>query len=93
MAMLAECFEAIGGAPAKVLADRMTCLKGGVVMNGLIPTPDYVRFATHCRFQTDSCHAADPESKGIVRNLVKYAKSDRPLPDGDDLTVSNRAAI
>ena len=33
MAMLAECFETIGGAPAKVLADRMGCLKGGVVAN------------------------------------------------------------
>lgn len=28
-AMLAECFETIGGVPAKVLADRMGCLKAG----------------------------------------------------------------
>ena len=93
MAMLAECFEQLGGAPAKVLTDRMGCLKGGVVMNVVIPTPDYVRFATHYRFQPDFCHAADPESKGIVENLVKYAKTDMVLPDSDDLTVLNRAAI
>jgi hypothetical protein len=30
-----------------VLADRMGCLKGGVVANVVVPTPDYVRFATH----------------------------------------------
>ena len=29
-----------------VLADRMGCLKGGVVANVVVPTPDYVRFAT-----------------------------------------------
>jgi hypothetical protein len=44
-AMLAECFEALGGVPGKVLADRMGCLKGGVVANVLVPTGDYVRFA------------------------------------------------
>jgi len=47
MAMLAECFEAIGGVPAKVLADRMGCLKGGVVANVVVPTSDYVKFASH----------------------------------------------
>jgi hypothetical protein len=33
--------------PGKVLADRMGCLKGGVVANRVIPTPEYVRFAAH----------------------------------------------
>ena len=91
-AMLAECFEQLGGAPVKVLADRMGCLKAGTVMNVVIPTPDYVRFATHYRFLPDFCHAADPASKGIVENLVKYAKNDFVLPDTDDLTVLNQAA-
>jgi transposase len=44
---LAECFELLGGVPATVLADRMGCLKAGVVANVVVPTPDYVRFATH----------------------------------------------
>ena len=47
MAMLAECFAVLGGVPKVVLADRMACLKGGVVADVVIPTPDYVRFATH----------------------------------------------
>ena len=57
LAMLADCFDILGGVPAKVLADRMGCLKGGVVANVVIPTPDYVRFATHYRFAPDFCHA------------------------------------
>jgi transposase len=97
MAMLAECFEAVGGAPGKVLADRMGCLKGGVVAGVVIPTPDYVRFAAHYGFRPDFCHPADPESKGIVEHLVGYAKRDIPIPDVDaagavDLVEWNRVA-
>jgi transposase len=93
MALLAECFETIGGVPAKVLADRMGCLKAGTVANVVIPTPDYVRFATHYSFAPDFCHAADPESKGIVEHLVGYAKRDLPTPDdSDDVAVWNQAA-
>jgi transposase len=80
LAMLAECFEVLGGVPKVVLADRMACLKGGVVANVVVPSPDYVRFATHYRFRPDFCHAADPESKGIVENLVGYAKDDLLVP-------------
>lgn len=92
--MLAECFEYLGGVPAKVLADRMGCLKAGTVAGVVIPTPDYVRFATHYGFSPDFCHPADPESKGIVENLVGYAKRDIPTPGGDaDLAAWNQAAV
>jgi len=91
--MLAECFEALGGVPAKVLADRMGCLKAGTVAGVVIPTPDYVRFATHYGFSPDFCHAGDPASKGIVENLVGYAKRDVPIPAADsDLAAWNEAA-
>lgn len=78
--LLAECFEVLGGAPAVVLADRMGCLKGAVVANRVVPTPEYVRFATHYRFRPDFCEGADPESKGIVENLVGYGKDDLLAP-------------
>ena len=91
-AFLAECFEQIGGVPATVLADRMGCLKAGTVATVVIPTAEYVRFATHYRFRPDFCHPADPESKGIVENLVGYAKTDFIIPDTNDLTVINEAA-
>lgn len=80
MAMLAECFEVLGGVPKVVLADRMGCLKGGVVANRVVPTGEYVRFATHYRFRPDFCEAADPSSKGVVENLVRYGKDDLALP-------------
>lgn len=73
LALIAEALAAVGGVPIKVLADRMACLKGGVVANVVVPTPDYVRLATHYGFRPDFCHANDPQSKGIVENLVGYA--------------------
>ena len=85
--LLAECFETIGGVPAVVLADRMGCLKGGVVANVVVPAPGYVAFAAHYGFRPDFCEAADPESKGIVENLVGYAKSDLVIPAGGWPTI------
>ena len=80
LALIAEAFAAAGGVPAKVLADRMACLKGGVVANVVIPTPEYVRLAAHYGFAPDFCHAQDPQSKGIVENLVGYAQRDLAVP-------------
>ena len=93
--MLANCFEALGGVPKVVLADRMGCLKGGVVANIVVPTPAYVRFATFYGFRPDFCEGYDPESKGIVENLVGYAKSDLVVPQGltaADVPAANEAA-
>ena len=92
--MLAECFEVLGGVPRVVLADRMGCLKGGVVANVVIPTSDYVRFATHYRFRPDFCEGHDPESKGMVEHLVGYAKRDLMIPQAPftDLAAANQAA-
>jgi len=94
LALLAECFEVLGGVPGKVLADRMGCLKGGVVANVVVPTAQYVRFAAHYGFRPDFCEAADPESKGIVENLVGYAKADLMVPQAPfgDLAAANAAA-
>ncbi|MFD4461740.1 IS21 family transposase [Nocardia sp. NPDC058480] len=80
LAMLAEAFDELGGVPAKVLTDRMGCLKGGVVAGVMVPTVEYVRFATHYGFEPDWCHAADPQSKGIVESLCGYAQTDLAVP-------------
>jgi hypothetical protein len=94
LAMLAECFEVLGGVPGKVLADRMACLKGGVVANVVVPAPEYLRFAAHYGFKPDFCEAADPESKGIAENLVGYAKSGLMVPQAPfgGFTAANEAA-
>ena len=80
LALIAEALASIGGVPARVLADRMACLKGGVVANVVVPTPDYVRLAGHYGFAPDFCHASDPQSKGIVENLCGYAQDDLAVP-------------
>jgi hypothetical protein len=94
MALLAECFEELGGVPKVVLADRMGCLKGGVVANVVVPTSDYVRFATHFGFRPDFCEAADPESKGMVEALCRYAQVDLVVPAApwSDEAEANAAA-
>jgi transposase len=94
LTLLAECFEILGGVPGKVLADRMGCLKGGVVADVVVPTAEYVRFAAHYGFRPDFCQAADPESKGIVEHLVGYAKADLMVPQAPfaDLVAANAAA-
>jgi transposase len=89
-AALAACFEELGGVPKTVLSDRMGCLKGGTVAGVVVPTADYVRFATHYGFRPDFCEGQDPESKGLVENLVGYVKSDLMIPA--ELTVTDLAA-
>lgn len=81
LGLLAECLDELGGVPKGVLSDRMGCLKAGVVANVVVPTAAYVRFATHYGFGPDFCQGADPESKGIVENLVGYAKRDLMIPE------------
>jgi len=93
---LAACFEELGGVPATVLSDRMGCLKGATVAGLVVPTADYVRFATHYGFRPDFCEGNDPASKGLVENLVGYVKSDLMVPAEltvDDLVGANRAGV
>ena len=54
---------------------------------GLCPLRDPLPVHTHF------CHAADPESKGIVEHLVGYAKRDLVLPDVDDLAPLNAVCV
>jgi transposase len=89
---LVECFELLGGV-RRCWRTGWVCL-AGVVANVVVPTPDYVRFATHYGFRPDFCEAADPESKGMVEHLVGYAKSDLMIPQQlfEDLAAANAAA-
>ena len=89
MTALARCFEYLGAVPKTALTDRMGCLKGGTVAGLVVPTPAYVRFATHYGFRPDFCEGADPESKGLVENLVGYVKSDLMIPE--ELSVADLA--
>jgi len=97
LALLAECFEELGGVPEAVLSDRMGCLKAGVVANVVVPHPEYVAFAARFGFRPDFCEAADPESKGLVENLCGYVQTDLIVPallerDWPELGTANAAA-
>ena len=94
LALLAECLEVLGGVPGKVLADRMGCLKGGVSPMSWCPRRRIVRLRRPLRVPAGFLEAADPESKGIVENLVGYAKSDLMVPQAPfgDFTAANAAA-
>ena len=94
LALLAECFELLGGVPGILLTDRMGCLKGGVVADIMVPAPGYVAFAAHYGFRPDFCEAGDPESKGVVEHLVGYAKTDLLVGLGpfSDLVEANATA-
>lgn len=76
MALLAEAFGAIGDVPARVLADRMACLTGGVVANMVISTAGYVRLAGHTRASRRTSAMPPTQSNGIVGNLCGYAQRD-----------------
>jgi transposase len=96
MTALARCFEYLGAVPKTALTDRMGCLKGSTVAGLVVPTPAYVRFATHYGFRPDFCEGADPESKGLVENLVGYVKSDLMIPDelsATDLATANAKGL
>ena len=64
LALLAECFEVLGGVPGMVLADRMGCLKGGVVANVVVPTAEYVRFADALRVPAGLLRGRRPGIEG-----------------------------
>jgi hypothetical protein len=86
LGLLAECFDALGGVPKVVLADRMGCLKGGVVADVVVPTADHVRFAAYYLFRPDFCRAADPQSKGAggVPGRLRQARPARARRAGRD---------
>jgi hypothetical protein len=80
LALLAECFEELGGVPGILLTDRMGCLRASTVANVVVPHPEYVEFCARYRCRPDFCEAADPESKGMVEHLCGYAQTDLVIP-------------
>ncbi len=81
LALLAECLEVLGGVPGTVLADRMGCLKGGVVANVVVPTPEYVRFAAHSPL-TELAALSSQFTGQIPRELATVSARVRRRDDG-----------
>jgi transposase len=72
LAMIAEALAAIGGVPAKILADPMGCLKGGVVANVVVPTPDYVRFAGHYGFSPNTVYLTRMIGRWVTTGALRW---------------------
>jgi transposase len=64
MALLAECFEVLGGVPGAVLADRMGCLKGAVVAGVVVPTAEYVQLRWPLRVPAGFLRGSGPRVEG-----------------------------
>jgi transposase len=79
---LASNLEQIGGVPAKVLFDNPRTVTVGDVAGAHVLNPDLVRLASHYRFSPRTTEYYDPESKGKVEALVRFAKSDLIPPEG-----------
>jgi hypothetical protein len=71
LALLAECFEVLGGVPGKVLADRMGCLKGGVVADVVVPTAQYVQFAGHYGLRPPGARQDSQDRLASVRDCER----------------------
>jgi hypothetical protein len=65
----------LGGVPKVVLADRMGCLKGGVVADVVVPTPDY----DSAEPDRPGVGVRRPAARRIEQSLVCVAAS-RALP-------------
>ena len=93
---LGRVLRGVGRCPQDGAVGSDGCLKGATVAGVVVPTADYVRFATHYGFRPDFCEGQDSESKGLVENLVGYVKSDLMIPAElhvGDLAGANAAGV
>ena len=72
----------------------MGCLKAGVVANVVVPTADYVRFATHYGFRPDFCKVRIRSRRGWWRTWSAMPRRDLMVPQLPfyDLWTANDAA-
>ena len=90
---LAHSFEAVGGVPARVLFDNPKTVATAHLAGAAVLNPDLVRLAAHYRFSPRTTERQDPESKGKVEALVRFAKSDLiPYEGFGSLDQANQAA-
>jgi hypothetical protein len=90
---LASNLEQIGGVPAQVLFDNPKTVSTGEVAGAAVLNPDMVRLAAHYRFPPQTAIPGDPQSKGKVEAVVRFAKSDLiPPEEFAGLDEANEAA-
>ena len=68
-------FEYYGGMPGKIVYDQDKVLLNDEHLGDLVLTHGFQALVRECGFKPVFCRKADPESKGLIENVVKYVKN------------------
>lgn len=67
-------FAFFGGRPREMVYDQDKILAVSENNGDIIYTEGFQNYVNEVKFDIFLCHGADPESKGLIENVVKYAK-------------------
>lgn len=69
-----KAFDYYGGRPEEIVYDQDKVLAVSENNGDIIYTAGFQSFINEMKFSIRLCHGADPESKGRIENVVKFAK-------------------
>lgn len=69
-----KAFDFFGGRPQEMVYDQDKILAVSENNGDIIYTEGFQSYVNEVKFDIFLCHGADPESKGLIENVVKYAK-------------------
>ena len=69
-----KAFAFFGGRPREMVYDQDKILAVSENNGDIIYTERFQNYVNEVKFDIFLCHGADPESKGLIENVVKYAK-------------------
>jgi transposase len=67
-------FKHLGGRPEEIVYDQDNLIAVSENAGDLILTSEFQAYVKDCKFRVRLCRKADPESKGMIENVVKYIK-------------------
>ena len=70
-----KAFDYFGGMPAEIVYDQDRIIVVSENVGDIICTEDFQNYINHMKFKMRLCRAYDPESKGKVEAVVKFAKN------------------
>ncbi len=69
-----KAFEFFGGRPHEIVYDQDKVLAVSENNGDIIYTAGFQNYLSEVKFSVYLCRGADPESKGLIENVVKFAK-------------------
>ena len=69
-----KAFEFFGGRPHEIVYDQDTVLAVSENHGDIIYTAGFLNYLNEVKFSVYLCRGSDPESKGPIENVVKFAK-------------------